>query len=159
MKEDDDTFLKTFVFIKEIKAASKYELKLTKDEDLNYVCDCSSIPNYENIENNLDSMKKTFDSMTQNENKVLYYQNFKNFLEKAGVHKNIINLVIDYLKKKTQRDYCIFNDIKYLFTNLNYSLSLNDKKVFLFKMILKIYNQDNKLNNEQINKYINIDYD
>ena len=86
------------------------------------------------------------------------FEKFHKFLEKVKTHNNIINLLIDYLKKYTQKDYCIPDDIINIFKNLDYSLSLDDKKIFLFKMILTIYGQEN-LNYAQINKYLNINYE
>ena len=154
----DEEYLKNFKFIKKFYEASKYKLKLIKNEDLNYICDCAQILSEENNENNLDSMKSTYDKLTRNTNNVLYFKDFQNILEKYQINKKIINLVIEYLKKYTQKDFCFFDDIKYIFTNLYYSLSLIDKKKFLFKMILTLCDENNQLTSEQINKYLNIDY-
>ena len=155
----DENFFKNYIFIKNIIGASKYKLKLKKEEKLNYICDCAYLPYKENVDNNLNSIKRSLESIAGNPNKILYIKEFQNFLENIKTHKSIINLVIDYLKKYTQKDYCIFDDIVDIFKNLDYSLSLNDKKIFLFKMILIIYEKNDKLNFEQINRYLNIDYE
>ena len=97
------------------------------------MCDCAQILSEENNENNLDSMKSYYNSLTRNTYNVLYFTDFQNILEKYKINKNIINLVIEYLNKYTQKDFCFFYDIKYIFTNLNYSLSLNNKKNFYLK--------------------------
>ena len=153
----NDSFLKEFNFIKPILGESELKQEELKNK-FNYICDCAYKSLEDNSENNLETMKKSFDSMTEKTNKVLYFEDFKKLLENSQTHKNIIKLVIDYLKKCTQRDYCCFNDIKYIFTNLNYSLSLNDKKIFLFRMIQVIYDK-NKFTYNEIDRYINIDYE
>ena len=62
--EEGLKFLNDFHFIKKIIGASEYKLDLIKNENLNYICDCAKIPIEENLENNLDSMKRNFDYMT-----------------------------------------------------------------------------------------------
>ena len=102
-------------------------------------------------------MKRTFESLAS-KNKIIYNNDFAKILEEHHVPKNLINLTIDYLKKYTQKEYFSFNDIKYFFSNLDYSLPLINKKKFLFKMILDIYSSEDKLTYNQIEKYLNIDY-
>ena len=152
-------FLTKFKFIKKLDGSSKYKIQLiNKNEDFNYICDCAKLLAEENIENNLDTMKNSYDSLTRNTNNIFYFKDFQILLQKSQIHKKLINLVIEYLRKYTQKDYCCFNDVKYIFTNLNYSLPINDKKKFIFKMILTICEEKNKLTYDQINKYLNIDY-
>ena len=160
MKEDDEFFSK-FNFIKKIKDASEYKIDLKKNVRLNYICDCAKkdFGKKDNKENDLDSMKRSFDNYTEKTNHVYYYNDFEKLLKEASTHQNIINLLIDYLKKYTQKDYCCFNDIKYIFENLSYSLSINDKKKFLFKMIQLICNKKEKISYNIIDRYLNIDYD
>ena len=107
---------------------------------------------------NLDLLEKDLQQISVKEGFVPF-EKFHKFLEKVKTHNNIINLLIDYLKKYTQKDYCIPDDIINIFKNLDYSLSLDDKKIFLFKMMLTIYGQEENLNYAQINKYLNIDYE
>ena len=121
---------------------------------LDYVCNC-----YEEIlskeANYLDSMKSSFNSLTNNSKNILYFKDFIEILQKASIHKNIIDLVIDYLKRITQRDYCNFNDLKNIFTYLEYSSPLDKKKKFIFEMLVTIYNCcDKKLTLNQIEKYL-----
>ena len=154
----DENFYNTFQIIKKIIGSSKYKFNLDKNEKLNYICDCAYSPYNKSTENQLDLMKQAYNSITSETKNLLYFKDFQKSLEKEKIHKNLINLAIDYLGKYTQRDYCCFNDIKYIFTNLNYSLSLNDKIKFLFKMILTIYSNgknDNKLTYKQIENYLN----
>ena len=157
----DNKFFTTFNFIKKIQDASEYKIDLKKNERLNYICDCAKkdFGKNDNKENDLDSMKRSFDSYTEKTNHVFYSNDFEKFLKEASIHKNIINLIIDYLKKYTQKDYFSFYDIKYIFANLSYSLSLNDKKKFLFKMIQIICNKKEKIDYNLIDKYLNIEYD
>ena len=113
--------------------------KLTNNK-FDYVCDCGKIVNKED---NLYSMKRTFESLAS-KNKIIYNNDFSKLLEEHHVPKNLINLTIDYLKKYTQKEYFSFNDIKYFFSNLDYSIPLINKKKFIFKIILDIYGSDNK---------------
>ena len=117
-------FIKDFHFKKKYLGSSVYNFKeLQKNENLNYICDCAEIINEQNNQDNLNTMKNSYDSMTSRTHKVLYMNDFKNYLEKSNIHKSIINIVIDYLKKNTQKEFCGFNDIKNIFKYLNYSLS------------------------------------
>jgi hypothetical protein len=59
------------------------------------------------------------------------------------------------LRKYTQKEFCCFNDLKHIFSNLDYSLSSDEKKKFLFEMILTICGQEGKISKEQIDKYLN----
>ena len=154
----DDEFLNKFNFIIKIIGTSEYKHNLVKNEKVNYICDCADKSIEINTQNDLDTMKRSFDSMTSKTNNLLYFEDFEKFLENSQIHKNLINIVIDYLKKDTQKEYCCFDDIKDIFTHLNYSKSLNDKKNFLFKMMETIYTR-NKLSYIEIDKYLNIDYD
>ena len=158
---ENKDYIENFKFIKSVLGSSVYKFNLVKNEKLNYICDCAKVMSEKNIQDNLESMKNVFESITANTNKVLYLNNFKKILEDSKIHKNIINLVLDYFKKSTLKDYFGFNDLKYIFSNLNYSLPLIDKKKFLFKIISSINNIDkkgNKLTYNQIEKYLNIDY-
>ena len=98
--EEGLKFLNDFHFIKEIKGASEYKLDLIKNENLNYICDCAKIPVEENLENNLDSMKRSFEYMTSKTNNIMYLKDFQKILENSQIHKNLINLVLDYFTKR-----------------------------------------------------------
>ena len=156
--KDKLEFFRKFKFIKEIPKASQCKLKSNNMENVNYICDCSNIE-IDNNEGPLNGMRRHYDSLCTGNNRFLYLNDFQKSLELVQTHTNIIKLVIDFLKKRTLRDYCYFNDIKYIFTYLNYSVSINEKKIFLFKMLLKIYNQEKELTYNQIDKYLNINYD
>ena len=151
----EQIFFQDFKFIKEIQKASKCKLISNDFENINYICDCSD--NEGDNNNPLNSMRRAYDSLAGN--KFLLLNIFKDKLKEEQIHSNITKLVIDYLKKITLKDYCYFNDIKYIFTYLNYSLPLDDKKKFLFKMLLIIYNQEKELTYSQIEKYLNINYE
>ena len=158
---ENKDYIQNFHFIKSVLSSSVYKFNLIKNGKINYICDCAKVMSKINIEDNLESMKNVFESITAETNKVLYLNNFKKILEDSKIHKNIIILVLDYLKKSTLKDYCCFNDLKYIFSNLNYSLPLIDKKKFFFKIISSINDidkNDNKLTYNQIEKYLNIDY-
>ena len=151
----EQNFFQDFKFIKEIQTASKCKLIPNDFENINYICDCSD--NEGDNNNPLNSMRRAYDSLAGN--KFLLLNIFEGKLKEEQIHSNIIKLVIDYLKKITLKDYCYFNDIKYIFTYLNYSLSLDDKKKFLFKILLIIYSEEKELTYSQIDKYLNINYE
>ena len=125
--------------------------------NLNFVCDCCKKKIIK--DDDLDTMKSGYDSLTRDNKGILYLNNFQTLLKQYDIHPKMINLVIEFLKKYTEKDYCCYNDIKYIFSNLNYSASLNDKKKFLFKMILTISGndqKDNEISYKEIYKYLNL---
>ena len=158
LMEENINLFENYIFIKNIIGASKYELKLNKEEELNYICDCNKFSDEKKKKSNLDSLEKGLEQISVKDKGFVPFEEFHKFLENVKTHNNIINLLIDYLKKYTQKDYCIPEDIINIFKNLDYFLSLKDKKIFLFKMILKIYGQEKNLDYAQINKYLNIEY-
>ena len=92
----DVEFLNEFNFIREIIGSSQYKQDLIKNEHLNFICDCADKPVETIIDNSLNTMKRTFDSLTSKTNNLFYFQDFEKFLaEKAQIHKNIINIVKD----------------------------------------------------------------
>ena len=127
------------------------------NDKLDYVCDCSEQPSLKE-ENYLDSMKSSYIELTNKSKNILYFKDFIEILKKASIHKNLIELVIDYLKRITQKDYCCFIDLKNIFSYLEYSSPLDKKKRFLFEMLVTIYNSiDKKLTLSQIEKYLKFD--
>ena len=101
-------------------------------------------------------MKRAYDSLlSKTGNNLFYLEEFSKILKKNNIHQNFINLIIDYLQKTTQKDFFCFVDLKNLFLNLDYSLNLEVKKKFIFKMLLTIYDQENGLTSKQIEKYLN----
>jgi len=148
-------FIKDFKFIKRLYGSSETKHLFKDNNELDYVCDCRKAQIQEKIENNLDSMKGVFDTMTKDTNNLLNLNNFENILKYNRIHQTFINFVMEYLRKYTQKEFCCFNDLKHIFSKLDYSLPLNEKKKFLFEMILTICGKEGKINNEQIDKYLN----
>ena len=166
-QEEDTLSKKNFINSKE--KLELFELKHIKElygtnslfdpqksyDKLDYVCDCIE---QQLEENYLDSMKSSYNSLTNNSKNILYYKDFIEILQKASIHKNLIDLVIDYLKRITQKDYCCFIDLKNIFSFLEYFSPLDKKKKFLFEMLVTIYNsRDKKLTLSQIEKYLKFD--
>ena len=162
-KEEDTLSKKDFINGKE-----KFELKKIKKfygsnslfdpskyyDKLDYICDCIEQPSIKG-ENYLDSMKNSYNSLTNNSKNVLYFKDFIEILKNYSIHKNLIDLVIDYLKKITQKDFCYFIDLKNIFSYLEYSSPLDKKKKFLFEILVTIYNSiEKKLTLSQIEKYL-----
>ena len=161
-----DTFanlelINEFIFYKKIPGISKFKFDSKNKNNLNFYCDCAKT-RYDNIystsiqEDNLDAMKKEYDNITNSSNKALYFKELKKILKRNNIEINLINLAIDYLRKITFKDYCFFQDLKDLLSNLKYDSSLEDKKKFLFKMIFTINKNRSKLTYDQIAKYLEI---
>ena len=150
-----------FIFYKKIPGISKFKFDSKNKNNLNFYCDCAKT-RYDNIystsiqEDNLDAMKKEYDNITNSSNKALYFKELKKILKRNNIEINLINLAIDYLRKITFKDYCFFQDLKDLLSNLKYDSSLEDKKKFLFKMISTINKNRSKLTYDQIAKYLEI---
>ena len=143
-----------FKCVKQIRGSNEIIHLADYENSLDFVCDCGNISHRED---NLDSMKRAYDSLISKTGNLFYLEEFAKILKKYNIHQNFINLIIDYLKKTTQKDFFCFVDLKHLFSNLDYSLNLDDKKKFIFKMLLTIYEQENGLTLNQIEKYLNCD--
>ena len=153
-KNENINYFQQLKFIKnKIIGSSEYSFNLKDNNKLNFICDCCKKGI---VKDNLDTMKDGFDNLTNRTKGVLYLKDFNKSLKKVGLNSKMINLIIDYLKAYTQKDYCSFNDIKYIFSNLNNTLDLSIKKRFLFNMILNIYKEKSKLSYKQIYKYLYI---
>ncbi len=146
-------FFKYYYFINNRSIIGSSECPLS-DNDLNYVCDCDVKRYNFNINDFIDSMKSGFDSLTKNTKEILYLSDFRKLMIDANINDKMISLVIEYIRKITQKDYCSFSDIKYIFLNLNYSVPFAQKKRFLFKMILTICGKDNKVTLKQLFEYL-----
>ena len=146
--------LYNFKCIKQIRGSNEIINLADYKNSLDFVCDCG---NLSHNEDNFDSMKRAYDSLISKTGNLFYLEEFAKILKKNSIHQNFINLIIDYLQKTTQKDFFCFVDLKNLFLNLDYSLNLEVKKKFIFKMLLTIYDQENGLTLEQIEKYLNCD--
>ena len=144
--------LNEFIFLK--KFIGQSELGQNKN-NLNYYCDCSS--KISKIDDRVVTMKKAFNDKTSNTNKALYFKDYEKMLKMNNIHINLIKLTVDFMKISTLKDYCVFEDIMYLFENLDFSSLINNKKKFLFKMISMINQNKAKLSYEEISKYLNIE--
>ena len=148
---DNISFFNKLKFI-EKKFIGSSELNLLQNNSLNYVCDCGKKKADENIKDNMDDMKQGFDSLSTKG--VMLLSDFEKNLHNYEINPKIIDLIIKYLNKYTQRDYCCFNDIKYIFSNLGYDLPITIKKKFLFKIISSLYGENNKVEYQKLYEHL-----
>ena len=156
-EKQNPKFMNDFHFLKQIQGIS--EFKFVPNNNLDFYCDCAiKIDPYKPImeEDNLDTMKKAFDDLTYGTNKALKFDDMKKIFERNKIEPKLTYLTIDYLKKRTLKEFCFFQDIKYLFTNLQYKNPFEDKKRFLFRMISTINKNQAKLTYKQISEYLDI---
>jgi hypothetical protein len=150
--------LDKYKFIKDFTPMS--EFNLDNKNKLNFYCDCGQIrikeKNKGYISDDFDSVKREFEDITSKTNKVLTKKNFEKMMRNQNIDKNLIKLITDYLEKITLKDYCCFEDLKYLFSNLKFTANLDDKKKFLFKLISFINKNESKLSYGEIAKYLKI---
>ena len=144
-----------FIFLKKFTGSSQFKLA-QKNNNLDFYCDCH-LKTGKNIDERIATMKSAFKDKTNNTNKALDFKEYKKMLKANNIHENLINLTTDFMKLNTLKEYCCFEDINYLFSNLDFSIPIDDKKKFIFKMISTINNNEIKLTYEQIAKYLNIE--
>ena len=153
-QENIKFFTNFHFFNKKYIGASEYNP--INNHNLNFVCDCNKKTE---IKDNLETMKSGYDSLTSQTKHILYLSDFIKYLKQFDINQKIINLIIDYLKKITEKDFCSYNDIKHIFSNLNYSSNLTDKKKFILKMIFTIFGNDkndNIVSLKQIYEYLDL---
>ena len=151
--------LDKYKFIKDFTPMS--EFNLDNKNKLNFYCDCGQIrikeKNKKYICDDFDSVKREFEDITNKTNRVLTKKNLEKLMRNQNIDKNFIKLITDYLEKITLKDYCCFEDLKYLFSNLKFTANLDDKKKFLFKLISFINKNESKLSYGEIAKYLKIE--
>ena len=154
--------LEKYKFINDFKPMSEFKFDDKNNQNkLNFYCDCGQIrikeKNKGYISDDFDSVKREFEDITSKTNKVLTKKNFEKMMRNQNIDKNLIKLITDYLEKITLKDYCCFEDLKYLFSNLKFTTSLDDKKKFLFKLISFVNKNEPKLPYNEIAKYLKIE--
>ena len=157
-------FLNNLHFLKKIPRISQFKFEPNTKNNLNFYCDCAEIKSadkYKELpkEDNLDTMRGEYDEKPFELNQVFKFEELKELLLKNNIEENLIDLIIDYLKNKTLKDYCFFDDIKTLFNNLKYDSPIEDKKRFLFNMVSTINKKQTKFTYRQIVKYLKIKED
>ena len=154
-EEGNLDIITNFHFIKKFKGISEFKLDDKNKNNLNFYCDCGKTSKEKKTVDKFDAMKREYDDKTNKTNKALQFTKFEKIMKYNQIEKNLINLIIDYTKKLTFKEYCCFKDLKYLCNNLEFNLPLENKKKFLFKMISTINKNEEKLTYEQITKYLN----
>ena len=133
------------------------------NHDQNYICDCllnnseENINNY-NIKENLDNIEKNFlnDKLVTKEGR-LTLKNLEKLMKIYLVDKKLSDIIIEYFNSDTMKDSINFLDFKNLMFNVNYSQSIENKKAFLFKMILIISNQKKYIKGNQLIKILKLE--
>ena len=154
--------LEKYKFINDFKPMSEFKFDDKNNQNkLNFYCDCGQIrikeKNKGYISDDFDSVKREFEDITSKTNKVLTKKNFEKMMRNQNIDKNLIKLITDYLEKITLKDYCCFEDLKYLFSNLKFTTTLDYKKKFLFKLISFVNKNEPKLPYNEIAKYLKIE--
>ena len=148
--------LSDFKFLEDIPSSSNIiNKKLIDIKPFNCICDClmEKIEN-KNKKEKFEQMRVPFNNDKEAvENGHMNLKSFEKIITELRVKKKLINLVIRYLKFQTMKDYINFEDFKYLFSNIDYSVSITGKKKFLFEMILSIANEKSTIS---IKKLYNI---
>ena len=149
-----------YKFIKDFKALSEFKLDNKNKDNLNFYCDCGKNRTSEKSKSyspdDLNSIRNEFDIMTSGSNHVLPLFKLRKIMDEKKIERNFIKLITNYLQKITLKEYCCFEDLKNLFVNLKYTLALDEKKKFLFKMISFINKNEEKISFGEIAKYLKI---
>ena len=150
-----------FNFIEEIPSSSKFiESKFIDIKPFNYICDCLSEKIDTNVKD-LDELEQMRIPFNNDKPAVidghLNLKAFEKIMLEFRVNQKLINLVIQFLKSYTMRDYMNFEDFKYLMSNIYYPVSISDKRMFLFKMILTICNEENSIEVSKLYKILQIE--
>ena len=153
--------LEKYQLLKEYKTMSEFKFDKKVKNNLNFYCDCGIVRITNRFKSyvfdDFDSVKGEFEDITRKTNKLLTKKNFEKMMKNQNIDKNLIKLITTYLQKITLKDYCCFEDLKYLFSNLKFTATLDDKKKFLFKMISFVNKNESKLPYSEIAKYLKVE--
>jgi len=150
-----------FSFYHEIKKSSSLFVEGRNTEN-HYVCDClkKDHPNDSNADKNDESLEKIKPLFLKDKLVVkdhLPLENLEKLMIEFRVNKNLIDLIINYLKSHTMKDSINFNDFKDLISHVYDLNDLTKKKDFLFKLMLAFYNKKTELKGSQIKKFFKIE--
>ena len=146
-------------FVKKIVPSSiiyKNEINKRNKYFKYYVCDCEKKYLDLSTIDELENMEKPFNSDPLVIKGHLSFSNFEKIMTELRTDKKLIDLIIKYLKRNTMKDSINFKDFKNLMFNIYSKQSLTNKRSFLFKMILTIYNQKNSIKANQLKKIFEI---
>ena len=148
--------VKISFFEKVIPSSKLFEKEMNKKYK-HYVCDCEKQYLVLNSIDDLETMERPFKVDKLVTKGHLSFANFEIIMKDLDVNKKLIDLIIKYLQRNTMKDSINFNDFKNLMLNVYAKQSVTNKKSFLFKMILTIYNQKNSIKANQLKKIFEID--
>ena len=124
-----------------------------------YICDCLLENMNVNINSSdeLEEMRPNFFREKSVTNGHLPLINFENIMKEFRINQKLIDIIVKFLKYYTMKDYIIFEDFQNLMSNLYFRVSVTQKKVFLFKMILAISNEKTSIKASQLAKILKIE--
>ena len=151
-----------FELVKEVFPSSSYiNLRLKDIKPFQYVCDCLLEEKKDINEINkdeLEEMRIPFNNdISAVKNGHLDFKSFEKMMKEYRVNQKLINLIIQYLKIYTMKDYMIFEDFKYIMSNIYEPVSNKNKKKFLFNMIYSIAKEESKIQISQLFKILQIE--
>ena len=151
-----------FEFVKVIFPSSVLDTFMLMHMNMNYVCDCFVEKDNRNKDLNnlydLEQMKNSFIKDCSNDKSGhLNFKSFEKILKDIRVNQKLINLIIQYLKAYSMKDYIIFEDFKYLMSNIYDPIQIDAKRKFLYKMIYTIANDQSSIKTSKLIKILQID--
>jgi hypothetical protein len=161
---DRNQFFNTFKFIQKKWIGSSEIVKNNKQNDnindnnknknKEYICDCDK-KKYDEAKADEESLiKDAFESKTRN--KVLLLGDLYESLLKLNIHEKLIDLIIEYLRKLTQKDFCCFKDINLIFEKLCRGGDEKDKIKFLIEMVMTVFGEKEGVYPCQIDEYLDL---
>ena len=151
-----------FELVKEVLPSSSYiNLRLFDIKPFQYVCDCLLEEKKDTDEINkdeLEEMRIPFNNdIPAVKNGHLDFKSFEKIMNEYRVNQKLINLLLQYLKIYTMKDYMNFEDFKYIMSNIYEPVSNKNKKKFLFNMIYSIAKEKSKIQISQLFKILQIE--
>ena len=136
-----------------------YKKSIQSTKNKTYICDCllENINLNKNTEDELEEMRSSFNMLKSINNGHLLFSNLEQLMKEFRVNQKLINVIIQFLKAYTMKDYLKFEDFKNLMANMYFRVSLTEKKKFLFKMILTIANEKSSIKSNQLCKILQIE--
>ena len=154
--------LLNFSFVKNIIQSSKLgklKIKEMKVKIHSYVCDCLLENMNDNLNNTdeLEEMRSYFNRDKAVKNGHLPFGEFEKIMKDLRVNQKLIDIILKFLKNYTMKDYLNFEDFKSLMSNIYFRVAFKNKKIFLFKMLLTIFNEKSSIKASQLGKILQIE--
>ena len=136
-----------------------YKKSIEATKKKTYICDCllENINLNKNSDDELEEMRSSFNMLKSVNNGHLPFINLEQIMKEFRINQKLVNVIIQFLKAYTMKDYLKFEDFKNLMTNIYFRVSMTEKKRFLFKMILTIANEKSSIKANQFCKILQIE--